>query len=81
MFFAKNYTSRWLCHVNYLGESAIKKRYNNIHLEELPSVMNSYRDEVVNRLASNSGSKGFLEVNAMNLFIALGHDTSFVDRR
>ena len=81
MLFAKNYTAMWLCYVNCLGESAIKKRRNNIHLEELPSVMSNYRDEIANRLPSNSGSKGFLEVNAMNLFIALSHNMSFVDRR
>ena len=59
---------------------AVEKSSHNIYLVDFPAIMSSDRDEVTNGLPPNNGRKSFLKVDSMNLLIALGNYTSFVDR-
>ena len=38
-------------------------------------------DNVANRFPTNGGSKGFLEIDAMHLFISSGYNTHLKDGR
>ena len=58
----------------------VEKGSHNVHLVDFPAIMSSDRYDVTNGLPSNSGCKSFLKVNSVNLLIALGNYTSFVDR-
>ena len=60
---------------------AVEESSHYVHLVDFPAIMSSNRDEVMNGLPPNSGSKGFMKIDFVNLLIAPGNYTGVVDRK